>query len=424
MAGENAAGAYLQKTTTYQTADAIVNTAIGRVAPEFSTSTNYNVGEIVAYHGRMYRFTQYHAAGNWNGAQVETIRTTDAYIAQTSTYQTASQISLDAKYESAKNVAPEFKETQAYSIGDIVSHYGKVWKFRGNKSAGAWNVNFVDQINLEENVYQLRSYIDIIPEGIEISGGKYLKFISAGTTKVSLDATGIIMDTAGKFVLNAKNGDNSSIVFGPSAANATFSVGDSGNVKCNDLTVTGNLSVLGNPFPKVVVSKDEPSGNGILWLQPGSTNAKSLNFRPSPLTFDNQGAGTLGYYMDYTIPYSTDYEFAGADLYYGILAKLQFYNMTGYAIHKFKASIWTGQTYEQIAYVEQNVGQWATITLDTSGVSKKNMLDPSKTDKNLYLRLESTASGAIAMLLNEDITLKLKDSSTDNFSVCTVRYKQ
>ena len=70
-------------------------------------------------------------------------------------------------------------------------------------------------------------YIDILPAGIEMSGGTYLKFISAGTTKVSLDATGIIMDTAGKFVLNAKNGDNSSIVFGPSAANATFSVGDS-----------------------------------------------------------------------------------------------------------------------------------------------------------------------------------------------------
>ena len=37
----------------------------------FSTSSNYSIGDIVRYDGKLYKFTTEHAAGTWNGTDVE-----------------------------------------------------------------------------------------------------------------------------------------------------------------------------------------------------------------------------------------------------------------------------------------------------------------------------------------------------------------
>ena len=40
------------------------------IAPKFSTSANYTIGQYCTYNGKMYRFTTVHPAGSWNSAHV------------------------------------------------------------------------------------------------------------------------------------------------------------------------------------------------------------------------------------------------------------------------------------------------------------------------------------------------------------------
>jgi len=43
------------------------------IAPEFSTSNSYGVGDYVKYGNRIYRFFESKPAGAWNGGYVEEI---------------------------------------------------------------------------------------------------------------------------------------------------------------------------------------------------------------------------------------------------------------------------------------------------------------------------------------------------------------
>jgi hypothetical protein len=43
---------------------------MGKEAREFSTSTNYVIGDLTLYGGYLYRFTSNHSAGAWNSAHV------------------------------------------------------------------------------------------------------------------------------------------------------------------------------------------------------------------------------------------------------------------------------------------------------------------------------------------------------------------
>ena len=55
--------------TTYDLADSV------NIAPKFSTTTAYNVGDYVINinDGLLYRFTTAHAAGAWNSAEVKRV---------------------------------------------------------------------------------------------------------------------------------------------------------------------------------------------------------------------------------------------------------------------------------------------------------------------------------------------------------------
>lgn len=43
---------------------------MGKEAREFSTSTNYVIGDLTLFGGYLYRFTSNHSAGSWNPAHV------------------------------------------------------------------------------------------------------------------------------------------------------------------------------------------------------------------------------------------------------------------------------------------------------------------------------------------------------------------
>lgn len=88
QAATSASSTYIAKTTSLQTADAIVNTAMqstiqsvdGSTVYVFNTSTAYSVGTHVIYNNKLYEFTSYHSAGAWNANQVRAINVGSAYI--------------------------------------------------------------------------------------------------------------------------------------------------------------------------------------------------------------------------------------------------------------------------------------------------------------------------------------------------------
>ena len=82
------------------------------LAPAFSTSTAYTVGQYVTYNGGLYRFTSAHSAGAWNSAHVVAVN-------------------LGGEVSSLKN-AIDYKADKVFG-GDTTSVYytavgGKMWK--------------------------------------------------------------------------------------------------------------------------------------------------------------------------------------------------------------------------------------------------------------------------------------------------------
>ena len=91
----------------------------GAVAPVFSETATYAVGDVVTYNGKLYKFTSSHSAGSWNSSEVTEITTW---------------------YEKADNgaVAPVFSETATYAVDACVMYQGKLYKFLSAHSPGPW----------------------------------------------------------------------------------------------------------------------------------------------------------------------------------------------------------------------------------------------------------------------------------------------
>ena len=91
----------------------------GAVAPVFSETATYAVGDVVTYNGKLYKFTSSHSAGSWDNSEVTEITTW---------------------YEKADNgaVAPVFSETATYAVDACVMYQGKLYKFLSAHSPGPW----------------------------------------------------------------------------------------------------------------------------------------------------------------------------------------------------------------------------------------------------------------------------------------------
>ena len=91
----------------------------GAIAPVFSGTATYAVGDVVTYENKLYKFTSPHSEGNWDSSQV----------VETTTW-----------YEKANSgaVAPVFSESATYAVDACVMYQGKLYKFLSAHSPGPW----------------------------------------------------------------------------------------------------------------------------------------------------------------------------------------------------------------------------------------------------------------------------------------------
>lgn len=181
-----AEGGKLDKTTNYQTADAIVSEAVRQAAASAGsayiakTSTLQTPDQIVSEALRQ-------AASAADGE----------YIAKTTNLQTADAIELAAEKKSAANIVPDFSESTSYAVGNYVSRNGEVYRFRVAHPAGAWNATHVEKKKVSdyvaEKAYLLRSGIEILAAGVAISGDRYIKLDVNANNYVHIDRYGIDM---------------------------------------------------------------------------------------------------------------------------------------------------------------------------------------------------------------------------------------
>ena len=201
-AATSAKNASIAKTETYQSAEAIVNTAVAAIdnVPIFNTSSAYNVGAVVVYNGAMYKFTAYHAPGTWNPSQAVKIGVGSSYIAQTNKYQTADQI---------------VSEANSYVDGQLAS-YSTITQTSEAISAYVTN-----------HAYGIQSGIDITAEGIDISGSKHVIIQSGSLFKVSSSGFGVDSTNANYVIWAGAS----------AAANAPFRVAPNGRVYLTKLMI-------------------------------------------------------------------------------------------------------------------------------------------------------------------------------------------
>lgn len=270
-----------------------------------------------------------------------------------------------------------------------------------------------------ENKYSVRSGVDITPEGVEISGSKYIKIKSGNTVNILLDQNGIDMQTAGKVFIHAKDGTQSSIIFGTNEANATFMVGLSGDVKATSVT-TNSLSVAGRLLPGIVVSETQPSGSNIVWIKPSSSTDKQWSKTPENYNLNSSG-GTLGYYRDYTVPYAAA-DYLSGNLFYGIKVRL-YYFANSWQNVSLKARLQNGSNWIDLGTTTQYVGQGSTITVDGYiSAATTNIMNVS--GGNFTVRVEANLPSGQCRLVIEDFILKAKTvNGGGGFAACSVFYK-
>lgn len=116
------------------------------IAAEFDATTPYTTGDLVVYEGALYKFTADHAAGAWSSADVAATTVDDLIDAVNARIDGAVSNIADI----IANFADEFDATQAYSIGDVVVHGAKLYKFTADHAIGAWSDADVTEVTVDE----------------------------------------------------------------------------------------------------------------------------------------------------------------------------------------------------------------------------------------------------------------------------------
>ena len=115
------------------------------IAAEFDTATNYAIGDMCVYQGDLYKFTSAHTAGAWASGDVAQT-TVDDLIDALDARITALSGTVDNVEDMVCD--NEFDGTQAYAIGDIVTHEKGLYKFKAAHTAGdPWSPSEVDAVS-------------------------------------------------------------------------------------------------------------------------------------------------------------------------------------------------------------------------------------------------------------------------------------
>ena len=121
----------------------VVQTANGRaskvsIAPDFSESVSYSVGDRVQVDGELFEFTTAHPAGAWNSSHVLSRNLVDIIH-----YEEAKLANRAPKWA----IAEDFDTTNSYLKDDYVIYDDRLYKFNTNHS-GAWDATHADRVKV------------------------------------------------------------------------------------------------------------------------------------------------------------------------------------------------------------------------------------------------------------------------------------
>lgn len=419
--------------TSVQTATEITNTvaAISQ-KPQFDTETAYAVGDIVAYEEKLYKFTTAHAAGEWDSTEVTEVAVTYEYSTTSQTaemisdyvdnalgdYSTTAQTATEINMMVASiSQRPVFSESTAYAVGDIVVYEEALYKFTSAHSAGAWDPTEVTEVPVTEEVYKKVSTIGITSSGIDISGGNYVRISANGSPAITIDATGIDMETAGRVQILALDASNSAIRFG-SEASPNFAVGISGDLYAKRVT-TDELIINGSLSQNIVVSRTQPPGNNIIWVRPDGTTDRQWVYTPSDLYLDSY-TSSIGYYREYDILYAGDEAMSGP-LYYGIDVTLIAFSLSSQRRITLTARLWDGTSWVLLGSVNPMVySAFGTVNLNVM-LSSTNTNVMSASGGNFKVRIETDYEPAKCRLTGS-ITFKARSTGSQGYEACSLFY--
>lgn len=141
-------------TTKFTTGGAY--TLLTQLAPYFSTSTAYSVGNMVTYQGKLYKCTTAHAAGAWNASHFTAKSLKDLISAVVNTGDSATpssggttKFTTGGAYNLLTSLAPIFSTSKAYAMGALCTYSGKLYKCTTAHAAGAWNASHFTAVSLD-----------------------------------------------------------------------------------------------------------------------------------------------------------------------------------------------------------------------------------------------------------------------------------
>lgn len=118
------------------------------LAPAFDDTQSYNIGEIVEYENKLYKFKAAHT-GAWSAADVDETELVDELGGDTSGKVAYTDIT-DA-----------FVASNAYAIGDIVIYDNALYRFKAAHTANdPWSATEVDPIKLADIIQKTKFSVD------------------------------------------------------------------------------------------------------------------------------------------------------------------------------------------------------------------------------------------------------------------------
>lgn len=260
------------------------------------------------------------------------------------------------------------------------------------------------------------SGVTISEAGIAMNSGK-LDF-QAGSA--------INMESGGSFNVYATD-DDSAIKFGGTADNPNFSLGAGGTVKAingyfDNLTVQ-NTNLLSSPpdslASSVVVSSTQPTGHGILWIQPSAIS--SVDY-----TLASGGQDMSGSQPVITLTGFTGGTLAGTTCTYG--TKFRIYNYSGscvwqrviVTIQKGSSSVLT--IYDASPNLYVGFGDYFSVnTLNAPSSSLANITNETGAF-SVTITIYKSAATAARFEVNEDFIVRCTNDSSATAQQCNIYF--
>lgn len=118
------------------------------LAPAFDDTQSYNIGDIVEYDNKLYKFKAAHT-GAWSAADADETQIID---------EMGDDISGKVSYT---DITDAFVASSAYAIGDIVIYDNALYRFKAAHTANnPWSATEVDPIKLADIIQKTSFTVD------------------------------------------------------------------------------------------------------------------------------------------------------------------------------------------------------------------------------------------------------------------------